>query len=149
MRGKRNPKSEVRRPAALTLTLSQGERGPAKTQNPRPNPPRRGVLLLVVLALLAMFGLVAVAFVVLTGQAQRSAKSIDAGSKGPIDRRLGRGPNLLQQAAMQVFRGATITASVMGAHGLLEGIYGNSKRLPAGTISSAHSTAGGQFEPIV
>ena len=44
-------------------------------------PARRGVLLLIVLALLAMFGLVAVAFVVLTGQAQRRPRASNAFNK--------------------------------------------------------------------
>ena len=52
-------------------------------QSPIPNPfPRRGVVLLVVLALLALFGLIAVAFVVLSGQAQRSAQEHRADRAG-------------------------------------------------------------------
>ena len=39
-----------------------------------PSRARRGMLLLVILGLLAMFGLVAIAFVVLTGHEQRAAK---------------------------------------------------------------------------
>ncbi len=80
---------------------------------------RRGVLLLLILALLAMFGLIAVAFVVLTGQAQRSAKSIER-----IDLAMDPPKNLLQQAAMQVFRGTNNPSSVLGAHSLLEDMYG-------------------------
>jgi hypothetical protein len=89
------------------------------------------VLLLLILALLSMFGLIAVAFVVLTGHAQRGAKSLE---------RMGQTESLtdstqktlLHQAAMQVFRGPNSnsagvpnTASVMGAHSLLETMYGN------------------------
>ena len=81
---------------------------------------RRGVLLLLVLALLSMFGLIAVAFVVLTGHAQRGAKSIE---------RLGQAESLtdsssatlLRQAALQILRGPANTASVIGAHSLPRG----------------------------
>ena len=56
--------------------------GEQRALSPLPSPlspasSRRGVLLLLILALLAMFGLIAVAFVVISGQAQRSAKSIE------------------------------------------------------------------------
>ena len=62
--------------------------------------PRRGVLLLMVLALLAIFGLIAVAFIVLTSHAKRGAMSIER-----IDRVSDQPQKLLQQAAMQVLRG--------------------------------------------
>ena len=99
---------------------------------------RRGVLLLLILALLAMFGLIAVAFVVLTGQAQRSARSIER-----IDLTTDPPPKVLQQAAMQVFRGSSSPASVMGAHSLLEDIYGNGWQ--QGTISNVTPVCGGQL----
>ena len=104
--------------------------------------PRRGVLLLLILALLAMFGLIAVAFVVLTGQAQRSAKSIER-----IDLAMDPPKNLLQQAAMQVFRGTNNTASVMGPHSLLEDMYGNNF-ISEKTISSVTPVCGGQVLKI-
>ena len=49
------------------------------------------MLLLVVLALLAIFALVGVAFVVLTSQAQRSAKSIERIDQGDRSVATGRG----------------------------------------------------------
>jgi hypothetical protein len=92
------------------------------------------VLLLLILALLAMFGLVAVTFVLLTGQAQRSAKSIER--IGQTEMLTGSSPRvLLQQAAMQVFRGPVNNASVMRAHSLLEDIYGN--EYVYGTVAGA------------
>ncbi|MEN6406845.1 MAG: hypothetical protein ABFC77_10265, partial [Thermoguttaceae bacterium] len=94
---------------------------------------RRGVLLLLILALLAMFGLIGMAFVVMTGQAQRSAKSIER--IGQTDSTAADAHQLLQQAAMQVLRGSNSPASVMGAHSLLEDIYGN--EYLAGTVSTA------------
>ncbi len=57
-----------------------------------------------ILALLAMFGLIAVAFVVLTGHAQRGAKSVARiGQSDSVTDSSQR--TLLHQAAMQVFRG--------------------------------------------
>jgi hypothetical protein len=91
---------------------------------------RRGVLLLLVLALLAMFGLIAVAFVLLTGQAQRSAKSIER-----MEQTSNPPQEVLQQAAMQVFRGSNNPASIVGAHSLLEDIYGN--RFFTGQVQNA------------
>ena len=99
---------------------------------------RRGVLLLVVLALLAIFGLIGVAFVVLTGQAQRGAKSHER-----IDQVTDPPKNLLQQVLMQVLHGPTVNpttqipnpASVMGAHSLFEDMYSNG--WVKGTIQSA------------
>ncbi len=91
---------------------------------------RRGVLLLMILALLAMFGLIAVAFVVLTSHSKRGAASVER-----IDRVTDPPQKLLQQAAMQVFRGPSSSASVMGAHSLLEEMYGN--EYAYGTVLSA------------
>ncbi|MEN6367036.1 MAG: hypothetical protein ABFC88_09500, partial [Thermoguttaceae bacterium] len=95
---------------------------------------RRGVLLLLILALLAMFGLIGMAFVVMTGQAQRSAKSIErigqTDSTTTVD-----ADQLLQQAVRQVLRGSNNPTSVMGAHSLLEDLYGN--EYLTGIISNA------------
>ena len=66
-----------------------------------PFSPRRGIVLLLMLAILAMFGLLAVAFVVLTGHARRGAQSVER-----IDRAAESPKRLLQQAAMQVLRGS-------------------------------------------
>jgi hypothetical protein len=86
--------------------------------------PRRGVLLLVVLALLAMFAMVAVAFVVLTGQNKRSAdrlKTQEAVADNP--------EKLLNGAANIVFSGpncdpSVATTSAITWQNLLEKIYG-------------------------
>ena len=84
------------------------------------------MLLLLILALLSMFGLIAVAFVLISGQAQRSAQSI--ARIGQTDDLSGNARTLLEQAAMQVLRGSTSPASVMDAHSLLEDMYGNGFR---------------------
>ena len=99
---------------------------------------RRGVLLLIILALLAMFGLIAVAFVVISGQAQRSARSVQRFESATDPWR-----STLRQAAMQVFRGTNSAASVIGAHSLLEDIYGNSWFV--GKIGTVQAVCGGQL----
>jgi len=80
---------------------------------------RRGVLLLVVLGLLAMFGLVAVAFVVLTGHAERTATTVQQIEQYPDSPK-----QLIHQAAMQALRGSSNPFSVLAAHSLLEDLYG-------------------------
>jgi hypothetical protein len=113
--------------------------------------PRRGVLLLVVLALLAMFAMVAVAFVVLTGAEKRSAdhlKTIGANDEAPM--------KTLTQGFNVVVRGPLInstnvqsgTTSAIKWCSLLEKIYGyetiGSLRVPA-IMSGVTPVAGGQL----
>ncbi|MGA2031103.1 MAG: hypothetical protein ABSG68_02500, partial [Thermoguttaceae bacterium] len=103
--------------------------------------PRRGVLLLVILGLLAMFSLVAVAFVIVSSQSRRSA---DTG------RRVGQ-TNLnpkqdLDQAMREVLRGSNNPQSVIGSHSLLEDIYGNDPTQVA--ITGATPVCGGQLLEI-
>ena len=70
---------------------------------------RRGVLLLVILGLLAMFGLIAITFALVTGHMKRGA--VAAGKfeqySDPPDR-------VVYQAMMQVLRGTNNPASVSG-----------------------------------
>lgn len=112
---------------------------------------RQGVLLLVILGLLAMFGLVAVAFVVSSGQALRTAE---------VDRRVDqydrRADEDLHQAFMQAARGVPgrlinvggeskwVLRSVIGPHSLLEDIFGTVDPRE-GTIDSPVTVAGGQL----
>ncbi len=131
------PNPQSLRPGARDSRRASPPAKRSRSSLPSPLSPtssRRGVLLLLILALLAMFGLVAVAFVVLTGHAQRGAKSIEriglTESLGDASQR-----TVLQQAAMQVFRGSTSKASVMGAHSLLEDMYGNEYEY--GTVTAA------------
>ena len=122
---------------------------------------RRGVLLIVILGLLAMFALIAVAFVVLTGRALQGAKQgqrFDEYPKWPrrdINRafmQVVRGPN-------GKFHGGTGRwMSAIGPHCLLEDLYGYDRRHedPAnpehgrsvrfpGTLSSYAPVLGGQL----
>ena len=83
------------------------------------NTSRRGVLLLVILGLLAMFGLVAIALVVIAGNAKDTAEihqRLEQYSNRPEDN--------LGQGLLQVVRGSVNPESVIGPHSLLEDIYG-------------------------
>ncbi len=99
---------------------------------------RRGVLLLVVLGLLAMFGLVAVAFVVVTGHARRGAKTVER-----IEQYADPPDEQLHQIAVQVLRGSHNPASVLGPHSLLEDIYGD--RSVPGVMDDAIEICRGQI----
>jgi len=80
---------------------------------------RRGVLLLLVLAMLAMFGLLAISFVVISGQAKRGAEVASRRQESDENPRV-----LMEEAIRQVLRGSTNPASVLNVHGLLEDVYG-------------------------
>lgn len=93
---------------------------------------RRGVLLLVVLGMLAMFAMIGLTFVMLTGQARRIAevgRSMDVQYVSPRDD--------LDRAMAQVARGSTSTMSAIGPHSLLEDLYGPYTRT-GGRISSVN-----------
>ena len=99
---------------------------------------RRGVLLLLVLGLLALFALVAVAFVIISGQSQRSSRITQR-----VDQTQNDPQRQLNEAMMQVARGPSNFASVMGPHSLLEDVYGNTSVYAQ--ITNAASVAGGQL----
>ena len=81
---------------------------------------RPGVLLLIVLALLAMFGVMAIAFVILAGTTRRGADALR--KVGQYD---DQPEKVLNQAALDLFRGSNNHQSPLQAHGLLENLYGN------------------------
>ena len=87
---------------------------------PSPDPRRHGVLLLIVLALLAMFGVLAIAFVILTGQTRRGAEALR--KVGQYDDQWEKTAN---QAALDLFRGSNNHQSPFQAHNFLENLYGN------------------------
>ena len=122
------------------------------------NSNRRGVLLLVVLALLAMFAMVAVAFVVLAGSEKRSADRVRA--TGAVDE---SPEKTLNQAFNVVVRGPYIavnptagtlaaTTSAITWQSLLEKIYGyetiGSLTSPATMANSANSASNPPFAPM-
>ncbi|MCL4193361.1 MAG: hypothetical protein KJZ87_16620, partial [Thermoguttaceae bacterium] len=79
---------------------------------------RRGVLLLLLLGLLAMFGVVAITFVLITGQYRRAA-SLGRTGESPLEEE----QELLDNAFKQLVRGDK--KSIMGCLSLLEDMYGN------------------------
>jgi len=94
---------------------------------------RRGVLLLVILGLLAMFAMLAVSFILLTGQARRTA---EAGRR--IEAQSAPAADLLDEAFAQVVRGSNNPGSAIGPHSLLEDMYGTNSRI--GVIPGGGST---------
>ncbi|GAB4133963.1 MAG: hypothetical protein Kow0040_17010 [Thermogutta sp.] len=87
----------------------------------KPRASRRGVVLLLVLALLAVFGVVVLAFVVVTGFARRGAETakLHQVQYDPPEK-------TVYQALMQVVRGSNNPASVIWCHSLLEDVFGDS-----------------------
>jgi hypothetical protein len=106
--------------------------------NGRLSKTRRGVLLLLVLGILALFGLIAVAFVIISGQSQRSAKIMQR-----VDQTSNPPEKLLNEAMMQVARGPSNFVSVVGPHSLLEDMYGNTYIYAQ--ITGVVAAAGGQL----
>ncbi len=100
-------------------------------------PNRRGVLLLVVLGMLAMFAMVAIAFVVLTGHERRTA---DAASH--VDQVLDVPEKTLHQAFNVVATGSTSPQSAIKSWSLMEKIYGNDLYPPQ---AATGATAGAPF----
>ena len=100
---------------------------------------RRGVLLILVLAILAMFGLIGFTFIMMTSHARRGAQAfarMEETDQNPDE--------LLHHAALQVLRGPNTRGSMMGPHSLLEDLYGNG--VTEGTTTGAiMAAAGGQL----
>ena len=101
-------------------------------RNSRNSRRRRGVLLLIVLGLLAVFCLIGLMFVLTSAQQRRGAVS---GQK--FDQVRDPAPQQLNQAFAQVMRGTKEPAvnyyrtTGIGAHSLLEGMYGNNAKVGA------------------
>ncbi len=86
---------------------------------------RRGVILLVLLGVLALFGATAFAYVAVASHANRIARSLDR-----IDQRKPLSPQQeLESALLQIVRGPqdSNTSSVLRRHSLLEDIYGGNE----------------------
>jgi hypothetical protein len=80
---------------------------------------RRGVLLLIILALLAMFGVTAIGFYMIASSGKRGAQSSLRAVKDAD-----RPERLLNEAALQVLVGSDRDTSAIGPHSLLEDVYG-------------------------
>ncbi|MFC1597260.1 hypothetical protein ACFL5Q_04895, partial [Planctomycetota bacterium] len=81
----------------------------------------RGVVLLLILALMAMFGMVVLAFVMVSRREQADAKTAQR-----VDEQAVHPENEIKQAALQVFRGSRNPRSRLVRHSLLEDLYGTS-----------------------
>jgi hypothetical protein len=101
-------------------------------------PDRRGVLLLIILGLLAMFGLVGMAFIVLTGQAKRGAIAAHA-----AEQRVDSPRENCDQAMMELLRGSKNRVSAARPHSLLEDMYGTGWAVWQITVST--TSCGGQL----
>lgn len=86
---------------------------------PEPQRRRRGVVLIVVLGILALFSLVGVMFITTAQQAQQSAQAL-----AEVDLRRDPPQALLERAMLQVLVGSTNRGSSIGPHSLLEDMYG-------------------------
>ncbi len=100
-----------------------GGEGSSTSLSPRRPAARRGVLLLVVLSMLAMFGLFAMTFVIVASQSKRTSLHQMRPEQfyDPYE-------SLLHQGLLQVLRGSNNPASVLRPHSLLEDVYGNNSQ---------------------
>ncbi|MBI3463226.1 MAG: hypothetical protein HY000_09230 [Planctomycetes bacterium] len=107
---------------------------------------RSGVILLIILALLALFTLLGLGLVIITAQARRtaalSARVEQVGDPPPV---------VLRDALFEILRGPASPNSVIGPHSLLEDLYGDgwvqgSVRVrPAADETMVVSVGSGQF----
>ena len=86
-------------------------------------PPRRGVLLLVVLSMLVLFLMIGTAFIITAKQSEVSSKKLTQKALADADA-AARG-NLLDEVLMQIVRDTDNPQSVLRGHSLLNDEYGN------------------------
>jgi hypothetical protein len=96
------------------MSLRANHRSAARRQ------PRRGIILLFVMALLALFALVTVTFVIVAHSHKQSA-----GKASHVERNLDISKALLDRTITQILVGSEDPFSVLRPHGLLEDMYGN------------------------
>lgn len=87
----------------------------------------KGLILLVVLGMLALFGLLAVTYVVFASQSRASSVAL---ARRNIRESKNKNP-LFQEAIKQLIRGTTDPASSVYGHDLLGDLYGSKESLPA------------------
>lgn len=95
---------------------------------------RRGVLLLIVLSVLALFALLALSFVLIATHFQQSARLAARASQ-----QLDSPDQVLDEAFHQVVRGSRNSASVLAPHSILEDMYGSVSFV--GTFQSSPTAA--------
>ncbi|MGQ9564842.1 MAG: hypothetical protein ACUVTH_15055, partial [Thermogutta sp.] len=107
---------------------------------------RNGVVLLITLAILSVFGLVVLAYVVLTGHTRRGAEAAKR-----FQEQYDPPEQTIMQAALEVIRGSNNPGSSIWCHSLLEDLYG--EKLVEGRLTNTSQLvplAGGQlwgFQP--
>ena len=105
---------------------------------------RRGVLLLVVLGMLAMFGVIGITFVILTSHERRGAEAARR-----VEQYADPADDLLNQAMFQALAGTENTASVLRSHSLLEDLYGTRyRRRHCDATVDAAATAVGRADKL-
>lgn len=110
----------------------------------RPNnqvAPRKGVVLLLTLAILAAFGLIVLAYVVLTGHTRRGAEAAKR-----FQEQYDPPEQTVMQVALEVIRGSNNARSSIWCHSLLEDLYG--EQFQIGTLTNPATfvqVAGGQL----
>jgi hypothetical protein len=94
-------------------------RGRPESQSSRPDNRPSGFVLLVVLAMLALFGLLAASYVAMAGQSRSASRSIAQVRLRQPDSRL-----LIKQGQQQLLRGTNDSASAFFGHDLMGDVYG-------------------------
>ena len=103
---------------------------------------RRGVLILIVLSILVMFGLLGITFVIIAGQAKRTATTAGRSEQqyDPPDR-------LAEEAALSIFRGSNNPGSPTWLHSLLEDIYGGDTLVAASQVPTIQAVCAPPGDP--
>lgn len=103
--------------------------------------PRKGVVLLLTLAILSVFGLIVLAYVVLTGHTRRGAEAAKRFQEqyDPPDQ-------TVMQVALEVIRGTNNPHSSIWCHSLLEDVYG--EKWVAGAIPPSPPPAPPTLVPV-
>ncbi len=102
---------------------------------------RRGVLILIVLSVLVMFGLMCITFVLITGQAKRTALT-----NTRTEQYFEPGDRITHEALLTLLRGQSNLTGAVGLHSLLEDMYGND--VVAGSTTSVTPICLGQLMSI-
>lgn len=96
------------------------------------------MLLLIVLALLALFAIIGVTFVLLSSHEQRAAEAMARAAQSNADPR-----GDFEETILQILRGTRQSNSVLQTHSLLEDIHGDdvvSGRITAAAVNTSNST---------
>ena len=107
------------KPKTNKTQLTQGE-----AMNP--NHRRSGLILLVVLSMLALFGMLSITFVVFSSQSRNASSGM-----ARRDYRGMQPGQVLDEAMRQALRGSSNSRSAIGPHSLLADLYGHNESLPA------------------